>query len=265
MIQENLPRRRFIKAGLGGVGAISLAGLLGACGKPQQAAERLEPGTENLFFKLSLAQWSLHRALNDGTVKAEAFPTLARERFDLSAVEYVNGFYLEQATDAAYWNRLNQRAKDSGVKNLLIMVDDEGDLGNPLDNERRSAVENHYKWVDVAHRLECHSIRVNGFGEGTREAVGTALVDGLGVLAEYADQAGISVLIENHGLYSSDGQWVADVITRVGRENCGTLPDFGNFCTAEKWGEYAGRHLSRGLRPLSRRFRHDAVCQRRKR
>jgi sugar phosphate isomerase/epimerase len=113
------------------------------------------------------------------------------------------------------------------VKSLLIMVDDEGDLGNPKAEERKKAVENHYKWVDAAKILGCHSIRINAFGEGSKEEVKAAMIDALKQLCAYAIKDSINVLIENHGLYSSDGKWIAEVIQNVNMSNCGTLPDFG--------------------------------------
>lgn len=192
--------------------------------------------SEDLFFKISLAQWSLHRSFRANKMKAEEFPVIAKEKFDINAVEYVNGLYENKGNNSSFWNALSQRAKDNGVKSLLMMVDDEGDLGIPDKMERKKAVENHYKWVDAAKLLECHSIRINAFGEGSMEEVGDALVDGLSVLGEYAGKAGINVLIENHGLYSSNGKWVSKVLKQVNKPNCGTLPDFGNFCTARKWG-----------------------------
>lgn len=192
--------------------------------------------SEGLFFKISLAQWSLHRSFNDNRLEAEEFPAIAREQFNIDAVEYVNSLYAKYATNSKFWTELKQRAMDHGVRSLLIMVDDEGDLGNPNDKQRKKAVENHYKWVDNAKILGCHSIRINGFGDGNKEEVGNALVDGMGSLGEYAAKMDINVVIENHGLYSSDGKWVAQVITKIGKDNCGTLPDFGNFCTARKWG-----------------------------
>jgi len=191
---------------------------------------------EDLFFKISLAQWSLHRSFNDNKLNAEEFPVIAKNQFDINAVEYVNSLYSKYAENSTFWNDLNQRARNQGVRNLLIMVDDEGDLGDTSDKKRKKAVENHYKWVDAAKIMECHSIRINGFGKGSKEQVGSALVDGMGALGAYADKVGINVVIENHGLYTSDGKWVVDVLTRIGKDNCGALPDFGNFCTARKWG-----------------------------
>ena len=55
------------------------------------------------------------------------------------------------------------------------------------------------------------------------------VVDGLRRLVDIARPHGVNVIVENHGGLSSNGKWLAQVITSVGQENCGTLPDFGNF------------------------------------
>jgi L-ribulose-5-phosphate 3-epimerase len=192
-----------------------------------------KPVTE---LKLSLAQWSIHRALEAGTLLPENFAAIAKNDFEIDAVEYVNSFYKEHATDEAFWKMMRSRADSLGIKSLLIMVDEEGDLGNPNTEERMQAVENHFKWVNAAEILGCHSIRINAFGEGTKEEVQAAMVDALKQLCTYAQKHNINVLIENHGLYSSDGKWIAEIMKQVDMKNCGTLPDFGNWCTGAKWG-----------------------------
>lgn len=182
------------------------------------------------FFQISLAQWSLHRTLRNGDLDNLDFAAKAHNDFGIGAVEYVNTFFFDKAKDKGYLKEMNQRARDNGVKNLLIMIDREGNLGDADKAARTQAVENHYKWVEAARDLGCHSIRVNARGEGTREQVAFAAVDGLGRLAEFAQGAGINVIVENHGGYSSDGIWMSTVLDQVGRDNCGSLPDFGNFC-----------------------------------
>jgi sugar phosphate isomerase/epimerase len=125
---------------------------------------------------------------------------------------------------------MNARCSDLNVDQVLIMIDGEGNLAVNNEQSRIEAIENHYKWVEAAEYLGCHSIRVNAYGDGTREEQKKAAVDSLGRLAEFAKDYGINVIVENHGGYSSDGQWLADVMKQVGMGNCGTLPDFGNFC-----------------------------------
>ena len=143
----------------------------------------------------------------------------------------VNQFFKDRARVGRYLDELKRRAKGSGVRLLLIMVDGEGALGHPDTDERRKAVSNHYPWVEAAKRLGCHSIRVNADarGVGSRDEQAKRAMDGLHALAEYAAHHGLNVLVENHGGLSSDGAWLAGVIRGVNLRNCGTLPDFGNF------------------------------------
>ncbi|MGB5693214.1 MAG: TIM barrel protein, partial [Flavobacteriaceae bacterium] len=139
---------------------------------------------------------------------------------------------------------MKSRADDSDVVNLLIMVDDEGDLGDPLEENRSQAVQNHIKWLKAARILNCHSIRVNAFGSGDRDSLRAQLVDGLGNLSEYGAEIGINILIENHGLNSSDANYIKGIINEVGSKFLGSLPDFGNWCLNAKWGSTQGGKCS---------------------
>lgn len=190
------------------------------------------------FFEISLAEWSLHRALRSKKIDNLDFPALAKKEFGISVVEYVNQFFKDKAEDSAYLKDLLQRCKDNGVKNHLIMIDGEGEIGNKDAAKRKQAVENHYKWVEAAKFLGCKTIRVNAAGEGSAEEVKKSATDGLHSLSEFAAKTGINVIVENHGGYSSNGQWLSEVIKGVGLKNCGTLPDFGNFCIKRKAGSY---------------------------
>jgi L-ribulose-5-phosphate 3-epimerase len=196
----------------------------------------VETPAQTPTLNISLAQWSIHRAIENGAWHPEDFAAIAKNDFGINAIEYVNSFYKDHATDTAYWKTMKVKADSLGVKSLLIMVDNEGDLGNPKEEERSIAVTNHHKWVDAAKILGCHSIRVNAFGDGTKEEVKAAMITSLQELGAYAGPKNINVLIENHGLFSADGKWVADVITKANLPNVGTLPDFGNWCIAAKWG-----------------------------
>lgn len=211
------------------MGALSLSVL------PSLAASSLSGRKKSLFFEISLAEWSLHRTLFAKKLDNLDFPETAAKTFGIYAVEYVNQFFKDKAKDSAYLSELNKRAKDNGVKNVLIMVDGEGPLGSTDDSERTQAIENHYKWVEAAKFLGCHAIRVNAAGKGTPEEVKTAAIDGLGRLSEFAAPYGINVIVENHGGISSHGDWLAAVLKGVGKPNCGSLPDFGNFYEYDRY------------------------------
>jgi L-ribulose-5-phosphate 3-epimerase len=189
-------------------------------------------------FRISLAQWSLHRTLRSGALDPLDFPAAARERYGLEAVEYVNTFYQGRALDRPYLTDLRQRAADAGVRSLLIMCDGEGELGHPETASRLEAVENHRKWVEAAAFLGCHSIRVNAASRGGYDEQLRLAADGLRRLCELADDHGIDVLVENHGGLSSNGAWLAGVIRATDHPRAGTLPDFGNFrisADPEEW------------------------------
>lgn len=194
-------------------------------------------------LKLSLAEWSLHRALKAGKLDHLDFPAKAKKEFGIDAVEYVNGFFggmkmnfKEAGKSQKYLGELLMRSKDAGVVNHLIMVDDEGSLALPNDTQRLPAVENHKKWIEAAKFLGCKTVRVNLHGEGDSNAKKTASIDSLSRLGEFASPLGINVVVENHGSDSSKGFWVADVMKQVNKSNVGTLPDFGNFCISHPWG-----------------------------
>ncbi|WP_299585848.1 TIM barrel protein [uncultured Microbulbifer sp.] len=187
------------------------------------------------FFKISLAQWSLHRQLRSGVLKVLDFPVKAKKAFAIDAVEYVNQFFADKAKDQKFLTALRDRAVDHGVKSLLIMVDAEGALGNPDKRERLQAVENHYKWVEAAKYLGCHAIRVNAGGQGSSEEVGSACTEGLRGLSEFAQDFDIDIVVENHGGYSSSGLWLSQLLRKVDMPNCGSLPDFGNFGNYDRY------------------------------
>ncbi len=187
------------------------------------------------WFQISLAEWSLHKKLFKGDLKNIDFPEYTAKNFGIHGVEYVNQFFKDKAKDMTYLKDLNNRAKDNGVKNVLIMIDGEGSLGDRDETKRKQAVENHYKWIDAANFLGCHAIRVNAAGEGTKEEVKEQVVKSLSTLADYGKKGKISVVVENHGGISSHGDWLADVLKTVGKKNCGSLPDFGNFYEYDRY------------------------------
>ncbi len=203
----------------------------------QQATASIEETQNDLFFTLSLAQWSLNKPIFAGELDPMDFAEKASE-LGFEGVEYVNQFYTPLFKDAedpqaalqTVLDTLKEKSKKYGVENVLIMVDGEGDLATSNQSARKQAVENHKKWIDAAEYLGCHSIRVNLFGSDDSEEWKQSATAGLQELSEYAAQKNINVIVENHGGFSSNAELLTEVIGQVNMENCGTLPDFGNFC-----------------------------------
>lgn len=225
MMNTSLDRRAFLKSTAATGAALGLA--------VAPAVAFSAPSKPEKLFKISLAEWSLHRAIGAGELDNLEFPAFAKREFGIHAVEYVNQFFKDKAKDTAYLTDLKKRAADEGVSNVLIMVDNEGALGDPDEAKRSQAVENHYPWIEAAKFLGCHSIRVNAHSEGSYDEQMKRAADGLGRLCEFGDKHDINVIVENHGGLSSNGEWLAGVMKMVDNPRCGTLPDFGNFRLSE--------------------------------
>jgi len=219
---EKINRRRFLSLGAGTAGGLCLTGC---------ASLDMISGSKKQPFRISLAQWSLHRRLFGRAEPKLDNLDFAKEArgFGIDALEYVNQFFMDKAKDTEYLAQMKKRAADNGVKSLLIMCDGEGNLGDPDPKKRTKAVENHYKWVEAAKYLGCHSIRVNAASAGTYEDQKKLAAEGLRRLCEFAAGYGLNVIVENHGELSSNPRWLISVIKEVELPNCGTLPDFGNF------------------------------------
>jgi len=230
---HSLDRRRFLKDSAQLAGGLALAGL---AGKPIGAS------TQKPLFQISLAEWSLHRALRAQQLDHRDFAKTAKTEYGIEAVEFVNQFFKDKAKDQAYLGEVKKRAQDAGVKILLIMIDAEGALGDADEAKRKEAVENHYKWVEAAKFFGCHSIRVNAQSSGSYEEQRERAADGLRKLTEFGAQHQLNVIVENHGGLSSNGAWLASVIKKVHHPRCGTLPDFGNFNlgNGEQYDRYQG-------------------------
>ena len=228
-------------------------------------------GKGKMFFSISLAQWSLHkyfkRWTSDGYTDGEAdpldFPVITRQEFGIEGLEYVNTFYYEKINETGYLSEMKKRSENEGMKNLLIMVDAEGQLGDPDPASRKQSVSNHYRWVEAAKFLGCHSIRVNAGSEGTWDEQMKLAADGIHSLCEFADDLGINVIVENHGHLSSNGEWLGGVMKMIDHPRAGTLPDFGNFriSDTEEYDRYKGvaelMPFAKGVSAKSNEFDED--------
>ena len=227
-MSSSLSRRGFLQSTAAAAAAFTLPGFAAAAGKP--------------LFRISLAQWSLHRALKGGKLDNLDFARETKKEFGIEAVEYVNQFFKDKAKDTDYLTEMKKRAAGEGVESLLIMVDGEGRLGDPDAAKRKQAIENHHQWVEAAKFLGCHAIRVNAASAGTYQEQVKLAADGLARLTEFGAKHDISVIVENHGGLSSNGAWLAEVMKTVDNDHCGTLPDFGNFGINRNKGDWYDRY-----------------------
>lgn len=237
---NNITRRGFLGKSL----AIGAAGLVAPAllkMSKVQAAPRIAKDD------ISIAQWALVEEIRAGKWKTLDFPKIAREDFDINGIEFVNTLF--EVPHFSYLKRLKQNANDHGVTMVLIMVDSEGETCTQSKEERKQTVINHQKWIDIAHFLGCHAIRTNcrGPDNAPKEEALKWASETYNMMLEYAIQANISVLIENHGGFSNDPDWMVALMKEVNNLYFGTYPDwrrpsdnFDNYEYLQKTLPYAG-------------------------
>ncbi len=213
---------------------------LGFTSQNMKKRQHIESKSIDNSIKLSLAQWSLNKLINGGILNPYDFAKIA-SGYGFTGLEYVSQLYKDIYSSDNKAKAIENFVKKSlvesqkfGLENVLIMVDEEGDLSIENQSERNQAIENHRRWIDAAAQLGCHSIRVNLYGSSDLEIWKSTSIDSLRKLSDYASASKINILVENHGGYSSNASQLMQVIHAVDLPNCLTLPDFGNFCIDKK-------------------------------
>ena len=223
-----MKRKEFIKLASTGALGISSLGYL-SCESQKE-----------IFFKLSLAQWSLNKAIRGGEMSPYLFAEKSKD-LGFTGLEYVNQLYddVMKSEDKSssiknFILKNNQLASDNGMDNVLIMIDEEGDLAGEDEEKRLKSIDNHKLWIDTAAEMNCTSVRLNLYGSKDIETWKALSIDSLSKLGEHAKGTGLNVIVENHGRITSNIPELMNAINGVNMDNVGTLPDFGNFCMADE-------------------------------
>ncbi len=201
----------------------------------EEGQREISPSNERLV----LAQWSFNRELFKGEMSTFDFIRAAKE-MGFAGVEYVNQFFKDRIEDVEYLDSLKTIAQEVGIKNTLLMIDGAGNLGASKKSERLEAVAMHQKWILAAKRIGCPNIRINAHGDGSREEVFAACKESIKALSNFGKLHEVGILIENHGSFSSDGDWLASLVAELDLPNISSLADFDNWCIERENGELWG-------------------------
>lgn len=190
---------------------------------------------EAQWLQISLQQYSFNGMLRSKKLAPLDYPKFAVEKTGIKALEYFNGFFEDKINSAKFLAELKNRCGDLGVENQLILCRSDLALDSADAGQRKGAAALLSRWGAFAKELGCHSIRVDCRSKGNREDVKKQAVDGLHQLCDLLEPMKMNAIVENHGNWSSKGDWVKEVMESVKRDNCGTLPDFGNFKGYDKY------------------------------
>jgi len=191
-------------------------------------------------IKISLQCFSFANVLMNGKLSILDFPKMVREDFNIEAAEYWNIPFIQRRTDPRFIKEINKRTSDYGLKNTIMLVDlfdlktrESKSISHADKKKRMEAIEEHKQWIEMAKSIGCQSIRLNLWTEEKDPLeVKKISQDGLLQLLEFSTKMDISIVIENHGGFTSDAAWLVDLIKSINDPKLGTLPDFGtsNFC-----------------------------------
>jgi L-ribulose-5-phosphate 3-epimerase len=180
---------------------------------------------------ISLAAWSFSGSYFQGKWKLLDMPGILRDKLGITALEHVNQFFENPTLN--YLQRLKKSFADAGVESTILMVDNEGGTAAVDKAERVLSATMHRKWIDIAHFLGCHSVRINVYGhpedwKNDRDLVNRA-AESIHLLLDYAKGSGLNIIVENHGRASSDPDILVALVKRVNHPKFGLLCDLGNW------------------------------------
>ncbi len=196
-------------------------------------------------INISIQSYSYGSSLLNGEMNILDFPKIVREKFGLDGAEYWNIPLLKKRKNKKFLGQIRKRTQDYGINNTLMLVDFfSSEKGKPplslcstSAKERNNAIEAHKEWLDIASEIGCSGIRVNLRSQKMSSSeVAKVSQQSLTKLLEYSSKQGLSIVIENHGGYTSDAKWVVALMKKINNKFLGTLPDFGtsNFCVRRK-------------------------------
>jgi sugar phosphate isomerase/epimerase len=162
-------------------------------------------------------------------MSAVDFPAFAREQYSIGLLDYVNTLLGSSRDMAGRAAELARSSAAAGVQNQVLMIDEQGLLGDPDPSRRAQSVDNHLRWWDVADAIGCRYMRVNAHSSGTDAEQLELCRDGISTLIDRGAARPSTLLIENHGGLSSRADWIVSLIDSLPASRCALMTDFNNF------------------------------------
>ena len=146
--------------------------------------------------------------------------------FGVRGVEPLSSHF--SSTDARYLQEFRKAIENAHMFVVNIPVDNDFSFYDAVSANRKKAIENSKKWVDIAVTIGSPSVRTSmGDPKNSRPNVDVA-ADSLKQVADYAASKNIQVNLENDNLVSEDAFFIVKVIEKANHPFLHALPDFCN-------------------------------------
>jgi len=177
-------------------------------------------------FSISVSERSLRHAIKSGELEHLDFAKFARQELEINAVDYASSFFREYVADQEFLNKMNRRAADEGVRHVLLLIEDEGNLMAADESIRQQAIERHRLWIDAAATLGCRGVRVHLKGNNPAPDSFNRAVESIKALAKHGDDRKIHLLIGNEEGIARDPAWLRKLVSAVDSQRLGAFPYF---------------------------------------
>ncbi len=182
-------------------------------------------------MKIAISMWSLHREFYSGKLDVVGFVKWVAHT-KAEGVELLDVFWKDFDVEGP---KVLAALRDNGLQVGAYAV------GNnfvvPCAEERARQLEIVTRGVDVAKYLGTKTVRVfaGDLAEGIEFEDGRSwIVEGLRQAAAYAEQHGITLALENHGLLAGKGAQVQGIIEDVNSPALRATIDTGNFLLVDE-------------------------------
>lgn len=216
-------------------------------------------------MQLALSMWSLVHQARAGELNVLQFLDYAHAQ-GVQGVELLDYFWREERVELpaarARAQELNLAISAYAIGNNCVQTDRSARL--EVVNALRHGVDN---------ALALGTSRVRVFSGEKRAGVGIIesmdyIVEVLGAGASYAAERGVTLVLENHGLFAGRGDQVKTVIERVGSPALRANFDTGNFLLVGQSPSDAVRQLAplvayvhlKDFRPIERGFEGESYA-----
>ena len=175
-------------------------------------------------MKLGCISWSVHRAFEEGRIDQIAWIKKCANEYELDGVELLENYF--PCTDKQYLKDLKKLTIDLGL--TIYGVAMSSDFSMDSREERSNQVEKVKNWLEISCYLGAPVLRIfSGIHRGTEKGkVLPNITHCMKKVAEYAEEAGIVLGLENHG------ETADDILTILGEVNSVWLKhllDTGNY------------------------------------